>query len=859
MFRLRFPPRFAKAQQWAVLEACAIGLVSGASAFLLKLGATGVQDLRDRPGLPLGLQLLLPPILGAIAGWLVQRFAPEAEGSGISQVQAALSGSRIALNLRVAIVKIASTMLVVGSGLPLGRQGPTVQVGASLAGQMSQWFPTSPDYRRQLIASGAAAGLAAGFNAPLAGVMLVLEQLLHDVSSFTLGTAVLAAFIGAVVSGILGSQSLSFSSEIVAAPAALTVPELPVVLLLGLFAGGLGILFNRGLAFSQRCYERLPLKGLPWRVAIASGISALLLLLLPAALRQGLSNPFRVTIPDSGSIALLMLAINFGLTLVAAGSGASGGIFAPALVLGSSLGLGVVLSIQAIFLQVGIPLRIDAPATYALAGMGAMFSAVTQGPITAIVIVFEMTRDFNAVLPLMVASITAYGIASLARSPSKAAAVVDALPTLNSSLGLTAAQVMASPVETLEASLPLTEVIQQFNRTHHRGFPVTQKGALVGIVTSSDLDEQTLKGKGESVRLSEIMTPHPLTVAPQDTLAHVLYVLNRFQISRLPVVDGRKLVGIITRADIIRAESELLSGQDIAATPIAPSYVAYETRSPATGQGRLLVLLANPRTAQSLLQLAAGLASLRNYELECLHLIPVSREADPSQTAVSTLGARRMLQQAERLGRRWQIPVHTQVRVCHDLSAAILETISDRHINDLVMGWGGGASLAQRLFREGIDQILQQAPCRVLLVKPGAAFLAKAPLLQGDRPTLPLRHWLIPLSAQVPQTGLAEPLEQILQLITDPDISLCQIDLPRQTVSANRLQQLQRRLENRLRQPIQADLICARSVTAVLLDVMQSRGIEAVMLSMTLEQLPTTTLWKDLLAQAPQTVIIQRR
>ncbi|AZB72780.1 chloride channel protein [Synechococcus elongatus] len=858
MFPLRFPPRFAKAQQWAVLEACAIGLVSGASAFLLKLGATGVQDLRDRPGLPLGLQLLLPPILGAIAGWLVQRFAPEAEGSGISQVQAALSGSRIALNLRVAIVKIASTMLVLGSGLPLGRQGPTVQVGASLAGQMSQWFPTSPDYRRQLIASGAAAGLAAGFNAPLAGVMLVLEQLLHDVSSFTLGTAVLAAFIGAVVSGILGSQSLSFSSEIVAAPAALTVPELPVVLLLGLLAGGLGILFNRGLVFSQRCYERLPVKGLPWRVAIASGISALLLLALPVAMRQGLSNPFTVTIPDSSTIALVMLTINFGLTLVAAGSGASGGIFAPALVLGSSLGLGVVLSIQAIFLQIGIPLRIDAPATYALAGMGAMFSAVTQGPITAIVIVFEMTRDFNAVLPLMVASITAYGIASLGRSPSQTPAP-ESLPTLNSSLGLTAAQVMASPVETLEANQLLTEVIQHFNRTHHRGFPVTQQGVLVGIVTSSDLDEHTLKGQDDTVRLQDVMTPHPLTVTPQDSLAHVLYVLNRYQISRVPVVDGRKLVGIITRADIIRAESELLSGQDIAAAPIAPSYVAYETRSPATGQGRLLVLLANPRTAQALLQFAAGLASLRNYELECLHLIPVSREADPSETAVSTLGARRMLQQAERLGRRWHIPVHTQIRVCHDLSAAILETISDRHINELVMGWGGGASLAQRLFREGVDQILQQAPCRVVLIKPGSTFLAAAPLVQGDHPTLPLRHWLIPLSAQVPQTGLAESLEQLLQLIPDPDLSLCQIDLPRQTVSAKRLHQLQRRLESRLRQPIQADLICARSVTSALLDLMRSRGIEAVMLSLTLEQLPTTTLWKELLAQAPQTVIVQRR
>ena len=858
MFPLRLRPRFARAQQWAVLEACAIGLVSGASAILLKLGAVGFQDLRDRPGIPLPVQLLLPPVLGAIAGWLVQRFAPEAIGSGISQVQDALSGSRIALNLRVAIVKIASTMLVVGSGLPLGRQGPTVLVSAALAGQLSQWFPTSPDHRRQLIAAGAAAGLAAGFNAPLAGVMLVLEQLLHDVSSFTLGTAILAAFIGAVISGMVGSQSLSFSSEIVAAPAALTVPELPVIVLLGLLAGLLGAIFNRGLDWSQRCYDRLPLKGLPWRVAIASGVTGLLVFWFPGALQQVLGQPFTVTVPDSALIALTTLLVNFGLTLLAAGSGASGGIFAPALVLGSSLGLGVVLLVQSLFLNLGIPVRIDAPATYALAGMGALFSAVTRGPITAIVIVFEMTRDFNAVLPLMVASVLSYGVSSLWRSPTeKVAESGEQLPTLNTSLGLTAAQVMASPVETLDVNLPLTEVIQEFSRTHHRGFPVLDKGNLVGIVTSSDLDEQALKGSASTLR--EVMTPHPLTVVPQDTLAHVLYVLNRYQISRVPVLDGRKLVGIITRADIIRAESELLSGDDIAAAPIAPSYVVYETRSPATGQGRLLVLLANPRTAQALLQFAAGLASLRQYELECLHLIPVSREADPSQTAVSSLGARRMLQQAERVGRRWRIPVHTQIRVCHDLSAAILEAIADRHITELVMGWGGEASLAQRLFREGIDQILEQAPCRVLLVKPGTTFLHATPLLQGDRPTLPLQHWLIPLSAQVPQTGLAEPLEQVLRLVESPDVSLCQIDLPRQTISANRLHQLQRRLENQLKQPVQADLICARSMTAALLDLMRSRGVDVVMLSLTKEQLPTTNLWKELLMQASQTVILQRR
>lgn len=206
MLQKRLEP-FLSRKRVAIAEACLIGLVSGLAAVLLKQGVEGMAQWRTSTPLPTWLALPLIGLVGGwLSGWLVERLAPEAAGSGIPQVKAALGFAKMPLNLRVAAVKVMSTLLALGSGLSLGRQGPTVQIGAGLAAQLSRWVPTSPDYRRQLISAGAAAGLAAGFNAPIAGVLFVVEELLQDFSDLTLGSAILASFIGAVVSRLLGGR-----------------------------------------------------------------------------------------------------------------------------------------------------------------------------------------------------------------------------------------------------------------------------------------------------------------------------------------------------------------------------------------------------------------------------------------------------------------------------------------------------------------------------------------------------------------------------------------------------------------------------------------------------------------------------
>jgi CIC family chloride channel protein len=422
--------------------------------------------------------------------------------------------------------------------------------------------------------------------------------------------------------------------------------------------------------------------------------------------------------------------------------------------------------------------------------MGAFFSAVSKVPITAIVIVFEMTTNFNLVLPMMIASVTAYLIADSLAKGSLYQRLLErkgyTLPTQAiekaSLAGLTASDLMQRRVETLASQMTLDEAVQAFSRSHHRGFPVVDNGQLVGIVTQTDLANATERQLPGDTPLSQLMTPQPITVIPADPLSQVLYLLNRYQLSRLPVTEARKLVGIITRADIIRAEADKLSGATDQVGPHPePSYVVYQTRAPAVGKGRLLVPLANPQTAPILLQLAVAIARERNYEIECLQVIPIPRHNNPAQTSVTTTKSRRLLRLAEKLGRDWEIPVHTQIRVSHDTAQAILETIKERHINLIFMGWKAEAPTTPgRVFGSIIDTLIRQAPCELALVK-----LGQRDEVQSDGTTvascpLPLawKRWLVPIAGGPNSSYALQLLPALATLGVAPTLQVVQVFPP---------------------------------------------------------------------------------
>ncbi|MGI8500469.1 MAG: ClC family H(+)/Cl(-) exchange transporter, partial [Hassallia sp.] len=323
----------------AIAEACLIGVVAALSAVFLKFGAGYLGTWRVHTSHVFPAWFVLPAVgvsFGFLAGFLVERFAPEASGSGIPQVKASLANVPIKLSWRVAGVKLISAIIALGSGITLGRQGPTVQLGAGLAAGMSRLVPTSPDHRRQMIAAGAGAGLAAAFNAPLAGVFFIVEELLQDLSGMTLGTAIIASFIGGVISRLLGGGSLLLNLESIKYSTSFSIPEIPFFVLLGIFAGLLGALFNHGLIASIKFYRRLHIS-LSLRVALAGLVSGIIMAMLPAYFRDntGLREQI-ITGNANASWAAIAFVAQFILTLIAFGSGAPGGLFAPSLILGST-------------------------------------------------------------------------------------------------------------------------------------------------------------------------------------------------------------------------------------------------------------------------------------------------------------------------------------------------------------------------------------------------------------------------------------------------------------------------------------------------------------------------------------------
>ncbi|MBE9237396.1 chloride channel protein [Anabaena aphanizomenioides LEGE 00250] len=816
---------------YANIEACVIGIIAALSAVLLKQGSGWLGTWRVHSTQLLPAWLTLPLIgmsFGFLAGWLVQRLAPEAAGSGIPQVKASLANVPIKLSWRVALIKLLSAIIALGSGITLGRQGPTVQVGAGLAAGMSRTFPTSPEHRRQMIAAGAGAGLSAAFNAPIAGVLFIIEELLQDLSGLTLGTAIIACFIGGVISRLLGGGSLQLNLELMDYSSQFSLQEIPIFLLLGVLAGLLGAVFNHGLIFSIKTYRRLHIS-LSLRVALAGLISGLIVALLPEYYRDNAGlREYMIASQPNLLLAIITFISQFILTLIAFGSGAPGGLFAPSLILGSCLGHIVGVCEFQLW-------GFGSPTTYALAGMGGFFSAVSKVPITAIVIIFEMTTDFNLVLPLMIVSVTSYLVADqvLPGSLYEKLLLLNGIklqknaPIEGVLTELTAKDVMQKRVETLEAEMSIEESIQAFSRSHHRGFPVVEKNQLVGIITQSDI--QTIYPFRHTV-LREIMTPKPITVKPTQTLSDVLYLLDRYQISRLPVVEKQKLIGIITRADIIRAEADRLNCKNGMTGPQPePSYVVYQTRSPSVGRGRLLVTLANPDTAETLLQMAATIARDRHYELECLQIILVSRNSSPSETEVRTTRSRRLLRHAEALAKKLHIPIHTQIRVAHDVGQAILETIKERHIDLMFMGWKGNTSTPGRIFGTVVDTIIRQATCDVVVVKLGN---------YSEPPHF--NRWLVPMAGGPNAPIAIKLLPALVTLGNEPEIRLTQVFKPSELKpNLQFLEEYTRQLirHRNLHSNVFATPIEADSVTEGVINLVKKEDFDVVVLGASREGL----------------------
>lgn len=565
----------ADSQKTAMLRAAFIGMVAGISGLSLEWGAYYLSQLRLSACNIYPAWIVLPAaglIGGLSSGYLVQRYSPTAYGSGIPQVRAYLLGAKQPLALRLALVKLIAGSIALGSGLVLGREGPTVHVGAAMSAEINKWFPANKIHEKQLVAAGAGAGLAAAFNAPMAGVLFVAEELLKDVSNSTIGTAILACFVASAFTHILNAPHTSTAAQVQALDLQFNWIDCVFWVLLGIFAGVAGTIFNYGVLFFLKQYRRFPKIPVAWRVGLAGLISGAILAAMPrpdhfrsyAALTDLI-----ITGHTDWTTALAAFVAFFFLSLLAYGSGAPGGLFAPSLLLGASLG-SLVSYIESFLVGA------SSEQTMAMIGMGAFFAAVARVPITAVVIISEITHHYNLVPPLMVVT----AVASFVGSRIEKGSVYDMLREysgLDEEVRLlretekqpTAVMLMKPVATSLALDSSHEDLIFAVKNIQLAGLPIVEDGKFVGFVETSLLMKNAQLVLPTDVNLKELVSKENFALAPSARLEEIQSIFEKSTCNTIAVTENERLIGLIHREDLNFALANMLERTEMKLEPVA--------------------------------------------------------------------------------------------------------------------------------------------------------------------------------------------------------------------------------------------------------------------------------------------------
>ena len=559
-----------------LLTSLIVGICSGVGAVLFRRLIDWLQNLayQDISGLmqeyyPLHL-ILIPAIGGAFVGPLIYYFAREAKGHGVPEVMESLElrGGRI--RPRVVVVKSLASSICIASGGSVGREGPIAQIGSALGSIVGQVLRLSADRVRTLVACGAAGGIAATFNAPIAGAVFALEVLLRRFGSVYFGAVVISAVTADVIAHYFEGDQRTFLTP----DYALNSPwELLLYTLMGILAALAAVGFSRLLYFSEDMWRlvRVPEPTKPILGGILLGVLGIFSFQI-----DGFPRVFGVgydTI-ESSLFSQLTLQVTFGLlllkllaTTLTLGSGGSGGIFAPSLFMGAMLGGTFGHMAHSMF-----PETVAPSGAYALVGMAAFFGGVAHAPITAILILFEMTGDYQIILPLMLATVVSTIVSrnvsrdSIYTLKLKRRGVVLSEDTQAIDLmqGVTAGMAMNRETDEVQLDMQLVELMSTFSSTHYHALPViNQNSELAGLVTIKELDQLRTHGSLESKTVADILSVKNMpTILPHQPVWMALRHLEDQGEGCVPVVaetGSKKLLGVLRRIDIIRAYNKAVS------------------------------------------------------------------------------------------------------------------------------------------------------------------------------------------------------------------------------------------------------------------------------------------------------------
>jgi chloride channel protein, CIC family len=533
--------------------ALVIGALTGLAvvAFIL---LTEREGMRLYPAGSDRWRRVLFPVVGSLGiGYLLFRYFPDARGSGVPQTKAALFAREGRITLRTVLGKFFCTSATLASGIPLGREGPSVQVGAGIASVLGRFLGLRPEKVKALLPVGAAAAIAAAFNTPLAAVLFALEEIVGDLHAPMIGSVVLASATSWMVLRLLLGNNPLFKVP----QYQLVHPlELAIYAVLGVAGGLVSVTFTKLLLGMRERFLRFPQKTV-WFQPVAGGLLVGLMgWFVPQVLGVGYGYVGDVL---NGRMALNLMVLLVVLKLLAVttsyASGNAGGIFGPALFIGAMLG-GAVGTVAHHLL----PAHTATPGAYALVGMGAVFAGIVRTPMTSVLMIFEMTQDYAVIVPLMIANLVSLFISSrLQRQPIyDALAVQDGihLPTAEARQRHGRRQVtrvMHTATELLPSEITVEEALERVRSSEFRTWLVTDRRGVVGLINLPTLERE--QAEGAAKKLGELVDGLVFPHVHQDQgLDLALERMGTNQIDILPVVsraDVHKLEGIVTLHDIL--------------------------------------------------------------------------------------------------------------------------------------------------------------------------------------------------------------------------------------------------------------------------------------------------------------------
>ncbi len=516
--------------------------------------------------------IFIPVIGGLIVGFMAKYGSSKIKGHGIPEAMEAVMFNRSRIQPRVAILKPLSAAIAIGTGGPFGAEGPIIQTGGAVGSLIGQVFHTTASERKVLLACGAAAGMSATFNTPIAGVILAIELLLFEFKSRSFIPLVIASTLATAVH----MQTLGTGPMFTVAQVDYAIPRaLPFYLVLGVICGLAAVGFSKLLYWVEDLFDKLPVDELWWPAIGALGLG-IIGYFVPRVLGVGYD-----TISDilNGQLALkllLVVMIAKAIALVISlGSGTSGGLLAPMFMSSAALGGVFALTINRLFPSANL-----AAGAFALVAMGAVFGAASRAAFAFIIFAFEITRDYNAVLPLMLVTVIADGVAMLFMP--KTSIMTEKLARRGLRIHqdyetdilqqVAVAETMDRDVPTVPAKMRIAELAERIAKhdpavSRHQGlFIVDDEGKLAGLITRGDVLRALDQDSEGLLTVLEAGSKDLVIAFPDEMISEASDKMLRNDIGRLPVVergDPRKLVGYLGRNGVMAARLRRLNEEHV--------------------------------------------------------------------------------------------------------------------------------------------------------------------------------------------------------------------------------------------------------------------------------------------------------